>query len=86
MALSDLDRAILEYEQGWWREPGPKEAVIRDRLHLSPTRYYRLLGGLLDSVDAYRDYPLVIARLRRQRDQRRRARYEGRSADGPRAR
>jgi hypothetical protein len=86
MALSELERAILDYEQGWWREPGPKEAVIRDRLGISPTSYYRILSGLIDSEDAYRQFPLIVARLRRMRDRRRRARYEGRSADGPRAR
>lgn len=86
MPLSDQERAILDFERSWWREPCSKEAFIRERLCLSPTRYYRLLGALVDSVDAYDYDPLVVLRLRRERDRRRRARYEGRSADGPRAR
>lgn len=86
MALSEQERAVLDYERSWWKEPGPKESAIRARLGLSPSRYYRLLGSLLDSADAYDYDPLVIRRLRRTREQRRRARYEGRTVDGPRAR
>ena len=86
MPLSEQERAILDYERSWWQEPGPKEAFIRDHLGLSTTRYYRMLGSLLDSNDALEYDPLVVLRLRRERDRRRRARYEGRSADGPRAR
>jgi hypothetical protein len=83
MALSDRERAILDFEQGWWSRPGSKEAAIREVFALSPTRYYELLSGLVDSSDALAYDPLVIRRLRRVRDQRRRARYEGRSAGRP---
>jgi hypothetical protein len=78
MELSDRERAILDFERGAWQLEGPKEAAIRAQLRLSPTRYYELLAGLCDS-DAARAYdPLVIHRLRRHRDRRRRARYEAR--------
>lgn len=86
MPLSDQERAILDFERSWWQEPGSKEAYIRDRLGLSTTRYYRLLGSLIDSPDALAYDPLAVLRLRRDRDRRRRARFEGRSADGPRSR
>lgn len=86
MPLSHRDRAILDFERSWWTEPGPKELAIRDRLDLSPTRYYRLLNELIESSEAARYDPLVVRRLRRIREQRRRARYEGRSAEGPRTR
>lgn len=86
MALSDRDKAILDFERSWWRQPGPKEAAIREQLNLSATRYYQLLGALVDSADADAYDPLVVRRLRRVRDRRRRARYEGRSVDGPRSR
>ncbi|MCU1449384.1 MAG: hypothetical protein JWP02_1554, partial [Acidimicrobiales bacterium] len=29
MALSDRERAILDFERSWWAEPGPKELAIR---------------------------------------------------------
>lgn len=83
MALSDREQAILDFEQGWWSRPGSKEAAIREVFGLSPTRYYELLGGLVDSADALAYEPLVVRRLRRERDRRRRARYEGRSAGRP---
>jgi hypothetical protein len=86
MGLSEHDRAILEFERSWWTRPGPKEMAIRDQLGMSPTRYRRLLASLVESDDAEAYDPLVIRRLRRARDQRRRARYDGRPAGGGRAR
>lgn len=83
MALSDRERAILDFERTWWTQPGPKEVAIRERFELSPTRYYQLLHELLESPDAAAYDPLVVRRLRRLRDRRRRARYEGRSAGEP---
>jgi len=80
MALSERDRAILDFERTWWNEPGPKEVAIRERFELSPTRYYQVLQELLESNDAMAYDPLVVRRLRRLRDRRRRARFEGRSA------
>lgn len=86
MALSEQERAVIDYERSWWKEPGPKETEIRSRLRMSPSRYYRLLTALIDSPEAYAYDPLVILRLRQTRHRRRRARFEGRSVDGPRAR
>ncbi len=77
MALSERDRAILDLERSWWAEPGPKEAAIRRRLALSPTRYYQLLAELLESPEAHAYDPMVVRRLRRLRSRRRRARIEG---------
>jgi hypothetical protein len=83
MALSDRDRAILDFERTWWTEPGPKDAAIRARFGVSTTRYYRLLNDVLDASDAMVYDPLVVLRLRRLRDRRRRARFEGRPAGEP---
>jgi hypothetical protein len=77
MALSDRDRAILDFERSWWTEPGTKEAAIRERFGLSGTRYYELLQALVDDRDALDYDPLVIRRLRRHRERRRRARFNG---------
>jgi hypothetical protein len=82
--LSDRERAILDFERSWWQRTGPKEAAIREWLALSPTRYYELLAELVDHPGAHAYDPLVILRLRRTRDRRRRARFEGRTAGGPR--
>jgi hypothetical protein len=83
MELTDRDRAILDFERGWWAEAGPKEALIRERFELSATRYYQILNELLEAPEAYVYDPLVVRRLRRLRDRRRRARHEGYQASEP---
>ncbi|MGH9156082.1 MAG: DUF3263 domain-containing protein [Acidimicrobiales bacterium] len=83
MALTSRGKAILDFERSWWTEDGPKEVAIKRQFALSSGRYYQLLSELLDSADALSYDPLVVRRLRRLRDRRRRARYEGRSAGGP---
>ncbi len=82
MPISDRDRAILDFERSWWRVPGPKEEAIRRGLGLSAARYYQVLAGLIDNREADAYDPLVVRRLRRTRDRRRRARFEGASAGG----
>lgn len=82
MALSERDRAILDFERSWWAEPGPKSQTIRARFGLSSARYYQVLSRIVDSEEALVRDPLVVRRLRRSRDERRRRRYEGRSARG----
>jgi hypothetical protein len=85
MALSDRDRAILEFERGWWLEPGTKEARLRAQLDLSPSRYRELLYELIDDADAMAFDPLVVRRVRKVRERNRKARFEGkgRSAGEP---
>jgi Protein of unknown function (DUF3263) len=80
MDLTDRDRAILDFERGWWAQPGSKVDAIRAHLDLSASRYYELLGGLVESVAAEEYDPLVVRRLRRERAERRRARFTGRPA------
>jgi hypothetical protein len=84
--LSERDRAILDLERSWFLEAGSKSSSIRDRLGLSPTRYYQVLAGLIDVPEAEAYDPLVVRRLRRERELRRRARFEGRPAGGRRSR
>lgn len=79
MALTERDRAILDFERSWWSEPGPKDTAILERFELSATRYYQILGELLDLPEALEYDPLGVRRLRRLRDRRRRERVEVRS-------
>jgi len=81
MALSDRERAILDFERGWWTRPGPKEAAIRAELGVSATRYYEILRSLVDRPEAFEYDPLTVSRVRRERDRRRRERIEGSWAD-----
>lgn len=85
MALSDRDRAVLDFERSSWQRSGPKETLIRGELGLSSTRYYQVLSRLLDDRDAYEYDPLLIRRLRQRREDRRRRKIVGREV-GPRRR
>lgn len=72
--LTERDRAVLAVEKRSWPGPGAKERVIRERLGISPTRYYQLLGALIDDPLALAHDPLTVNRLRRLRATRRAAR------------
>jgi len=73
-ALSDRDRAILEFERQWWKYAGAKEQAIRDLFDMSATRYYQVLNALLDNRAALEADPMLVKRLRRMRASRQRAR------------
>lgn len=80
VALSERDRAILDFERAWWSQPGLKETAIRERFDLSSSRYYELLLEIQEDPEAMEYDPLLVRRLRRERDRRRRQRFEGRAA------
>jgi hypothetical protein len=69
--LSDQDLAVLDIARRQWTGPGVRERAIRERLGLSPTRYFQLLNALLDDPRALAHDPLTVNRLRRARDARR---------------
>ncbi|WP_062217284.1 DUF3263 domain-containing protein [Streptomyces sp. NBRC 109706] len=69
--LAERDRAVLAVERDSWPGPGAKERAIRERLGISPTRYYQLLNALLDDPRALAHDPVTINRLRRRRDAKR---------------
>ena len=76
--LSVRDAEILDFERTWWRSPGAKEQIIRERFDMSPTRYYQVLNALIDDPAALASDPLLVKRLRRLRDERRRNRSAAR--------
>lgn len=73
-ALSDLEAQVLAFEHGWWQYEGAKEAAVRDTFGLSITRYYQMLNDLIDKPAALEADPMVVKRLRRLRETRRRRR------------
>jgi len=75
MALTELERSIIDFERSWWAEPGPKETAIADKFDVSTTQYYQLLNELIDNPDAADYDPLVVRRLQRLRNRRRQTRY-----------
>lgn len=66
--LSERDLAVLAVERRAWSGPGAKERAVRERLDISPTRYYQLLNALLDDPLALAHDPVTVNRLRRRRD------------------
>jgi len=74
MELSERDLQILDLEQNWWTRTGSKHEQVAAELNLSITRYHEILDELVDSPLAMRHDPLLVLRLRRMRDDRRRSR------------
>ena len=72
--LATGDREILDFERGWWLEPTPKALAIRRRFGWSAARYQQLLNRLIDRPEALAYDPMLVRRLRRLRDARRRRR------------
>jgi hypothetical protein len=73
--LDERWRAILDFERTWWKTSSPKDGAVRERFGLSPTRYYQLLNELLDRPEALEYDPMLVHRLRRLREARRRKRF-----------
>ena len=76
VALSEEERSILDFERTWWTLDGPKETLLHERFAISADRYYQVLNELLERPDALDHDPLVVRRLLRLRDRRRRARLD----------
>ena len=81
MPLTDRDKAILDFERLWWADPEAKTQAIRTYFWLSPARYHQILGEILSDPEAFQLDPLVVRRLRRQRDRRRPEFLESRPAN-----
>jgi len=62
--LSEQDRAVLSFAARGWASPGEKERAIRERLGMSPVRYYQQLNALLDDARALAFDPVTVNRLR----------------------
>ena len=72
--LDERSRAILDFERAWWQNRGSKERDIRERFDLSSARYHQLLNRLVELPEALQYDPMLVRRLRRLREARRRKR------------
>ncbi|MDZ5078927.1 DUF3263 domain-containing protein [Nesterenkonia sp. HG001] len=72
--LSEQQKQILAMERQWWKYAGAKDQAISDELQISAVAYYQLLNQLIDSEAALVHDPMLVKRLRRQREARQRAR------------
>lgn len=85
--LSERERLLLIFERQWFRYAGAKEQAIKETFDISATRYYQLLGELVERPEAMAFDPMLVKRLRRLRAARQRertARKLGMSPDGDR--
>jgi hypothetical protein len=76
--LSPRDRDLLDFERAWWQQQGPKERAIRQRFGFSAARYQQLLNRTIDLPEALSYDPMLVRRLLRLREQRRRRRVASR--------
>lgn len=63
--LSSEDRAILDFERSWWREPGPKDQAIEFCLGLTAAAYYQRLRDVVFTIRGLEYDPLTVRRVRR---------------------
>lgn len=68
--LTEREHRMLGFEGRDWPNPAQKAEAIRSEFGLSAARYYRILGGLIDTPAALRHDPMLIARLQRMRERR----------------
>ena len=72
--LTELEKAVLVFEQSWTLKPEAKDEAIRQTFDITPTKYYQILSELLDFRPALEFDPMLVKRLQREREQRRRSR------------
>lgn len=77
-SLDERSREILDFEREAWKLHVPKERAIRERFGFSAARYHQLLNRAIDLPAALAYDPMLVRRLRRVRDARRRRRVAGR--------
>ena len=66
---------VLDFEAASARGTFRKDVAIRERFGLSPARYHQLLDRLIDLPESLEYDPMLVQRLRRLRDARRRKRF-----------
>ena len=76
-SLDERSRALLDFERESWKLDIPKERAIRERFGFSPARYHQLLNRVLERPEALAYDPMLVRRLLRVRDARRRRRVAG---------
>jgi hypothetical protein len=77
-SLDDRSRRVLDFERESWKLEISKERAIRETFGFSPARYHQLLTRVLERPEALAYDPMLVRRLRRVRDDRRRRRIAGR--------
>ena len=74
LGLDERERRILDFERDAWRLQVAKERAIRETFGISATRYHQLLRRIVDRPEALAYDPMLVRRLRRLREVRRKRR------------
>jgi hypothetical protein len=82
--LTERELAIIEFEAGWFNLDEDRHDAIRARFACSVEEYNLELNRVIDHPSALLADPLVVRRLRRHRERRRRALIDG-AASGEQA-
>jgi len=72
--LDQRSTEVLDFEREAWKLTVTKERAIRERFGFSPSRYHQVLHRIIDRQEALVYDPMLVRRLRRVREVRRRAR------------
>jgi hypothetical protein len=75
--LDERSKAVLDFERESWKLDMSKERAIRDRFGFSAARYHQVLNRAVDTPAALAYDPMLVRRLRRMREARRRRRVAG---------
>jgi hypothetical protein len=78
--LTERDLAILQFESNWFTLDEDRHDAIRARFACSVEDYNLELNRVIDHPAALNADQLVVRRLRRHRDRRRRALIDGSAA------
>ena len=78
--LNDRELAIIEFEATWFTLDEDRHDAIRARFACSVEEYNLELNRVIDHPAALHADPLVVRRLRRHRERRRRALIDGTAA------
>ncbi len=75
LEIEERWRELLDFERQSSNGSKQKPRAVRDRFGISAARYYQLLNRLIDRPEALQYDPMLVQRLRRLRETRRRARF-----------
>ena len=69
--MTDDERTAIRLAAAQYRYPAVRETHAMEQLGLTPTRYWALVGRLIDRGDVLAEMPVEVGRLRRLREARR---------------
>jgi hypothetical protein len=60
--LSDLEKALLDFEGQWWKSQAVKDEAMWEIFRLTPTSYYQHVRAIVKRPEAEMYAPRVVRR------------------------